>query len=262
MGVMYVRAYPSPAGDGCENYVIVPTLVCVAGARDAAGLGAMRDPLCAIGPRAMGSCTFVVCSRWWDSRRAAARSTAGSSCCVLLPPPSRALPEHGGLASCAGGHARWGAEGTGGESKDSKRSERPDGGRRNGSCTRCRRVVCGACRSRVRRAEEKLEEGHADGRLECGSTHARGFSGQFVASRCGGYPLTSLSRLLPSCLLASRLLVRRSTFNTVSTPFHSPSPSSPPAYLLACPPRRRTISHLPRFSLGFFRTCTLVLRCQ
>ncbi|KAJ7914954.1 hypothetical protein B0H13DRAFT_2658977 [Mycena leptocephala] len=202
MGVMYARAYPSPAGDGCENYVIVPTLVCVAGARDAAGLGAMRDPLCAIGPRAMGSCTFVVCSRWWDSRRAAARSTASSSCCVLLPPPSRALPEHGGLASCAGGHARWGAEGTGGESKDSKRSERPDGGRRNGSCTRCRRVVCGACRSRVRRTEEKLEEGHADGRPECGSTHARGFSGQFVASL---WPVPTHLTLTSPALLPSSL---------------------------------------------------------
>ncbi|KAJ6536077.1 hypothetical protein B0H19DRAFT_1182742 [Mycena capillaripes] len=47
---------------------------------------------------------------------AAARSAAGSSCCAPLPPPSCALPKHGGLASCAGGHAGWGAEGTGGDS--------------------------------------------------------------------------------------------------------------------------------------------------
>ncbi|KAF8144846.1 hypothetical protein K438DRAFT_570301 [Mycena galopus ATCC 62051] len=48
---------------------------------------------------------------------------------------------------------------------------------------------------------------------------ARGFPGQFVASHFGGCSPTSLPRLPPSCLLASRLL-RRSTFNTDSTPLH------------------------------------------
>jgi hypothetical protein len=56
----------------------------------------------------------------------------------------------------------------------------------------------------VRRTEEKLEEGHADGRLECGSTHARGFSGQFVASlwRVPTHLTLTSPALLPSSLQA------------------------------------------------------------
>jgi hypothetical protein len=42
---------------------------------------------------------------------AAARSLAGSSCCAPVPALLRALPERGGLASGADGHARWGADG-------------------------------------------------------------------------------------------------------------------------------------------------------
>jgi hypothetical protein len=85
-----------------------------------------------------------------------------------------------------------------------------------------------------------------------------------VASHFGGCSPTSLPRLPPSRLLASRFLVCRSTFHTASTPFHSPSafttctssrpflPGGATFFRFSAPPA-------PRLSLAFFRTCILVL---
>ncbi|KAJ7434595.1 hypothetical protein FB451DRAFT_1195247 [Mycena latifolia] len=156
------------------------TIVCVAGARDAAGLGEMRDPLCAIGPRAVVSglrLTPVVRRRLQRGGLVILRAAASSIAFTARARRARVL-------------RGW-----------------------------ARKMGSGGNGSRVRRAEEKREEGHANGRLECGSTRTREFPGQFAASPCGGCPLTSLPRLPPSCLLASKLL-RRSTFNTDSTPLH------------------------------------------
>ncbi|KAJ7315585.1 hypothetical protein DFH08DRAFT_420445, partial [Mycena albidolilacea] len=105
MGVMYAHMCALRAGSGCAIYVTAPSFVCVARASEAAGPGAMRlgcaylmldvpaphqrhrvccrsarcgCPRCDAryalrhwSARAVGSCPYVGCGRWWDPRRAA-----------------------------------------------------------------------------------------------------------------------------------------------------------------------------------------------
>jgi hypothetical protein len=212
-------------------------IACVAGARDAVGLGAMRDPLCAIGPRAQWARArlWVVAGRGTPVVRRRSQLPGLVMLRAAAPLHRVHCQSTAGWRLARMSTQRWGIEGgdrlrvvegwTGSE-------VRADGGWRNGSRTCYRRAVHGLYRSRVRRAEEKREEGPADGRPECGSTRA-GISRAVRGFSFGGCSPTSLPRLPPSRLLASRFLVCRSTFHTVSTPFHSPPPRSPPTPLPA-----------------------------
>ncbi|KAJ7934191.1 hypothetical protein B0H13DRAFT_649679 [Mycena leptocephala] len=196
---------------------------------------------------------------------ATAHSAAGSSCYAPLPLPSRRASILSVFEWARKIGSGGNGPGAGGGREDRKRSERADGGRRNGSCNRCQRVVRGA--SVASEEGGGKEEGHADGRPECGSP--RGGISRAVRGFSFWRVLTHLApRLPPSRLLASRLLVCRSTFHTASTLFHSP----PSAFNTGTPSRpflpggatlfRFPAPPVPRLSLAFFRTCTLVLRCR